>query len=216
MTRQKPFRLRAMRLVLLTGGMIIVVTPLQAQSSRVISIEEHWQLQLGEPDAERSAPQLTMFMSPTTDLGGPHFLFTLNHVSEPDYQPGGMQVQLWDGEELVANKVGSQSAPLQHSTESVSWVQRLSLKDGRLRFRVLDGQSATWSAFGGRELSLSVASDLTSLNGYRPSVSISESQVGYAENRVNSLTITKLVWVTDDGQVHEQNAPIPIDISLGD
>jgi hypothetical protein len=40
--------------------------------------------------------------------------------------------------------------------------------------------------------------------------------VGYAENRVVSLVLTKLVWVTEDGQVHEQNAPIPVDTSLDD
>jgi hypothetical protein len=55
---------------------------------------------------------------------------------------------------------------------------------------------------------------LSSLNGYRPAVSLSESQVGFAENRVNSLVLKKLVWKTDDGQTHEQNAPIPIDTSF--
>src|SRR5205823_3417492 len=100
--------------------------------------------------------------------------------------------------------------------ETVSWVQRISLSDGALKFQVLNGESETWNKFGGEDLLLSVPSTLTALNSYRPSVSLSESQVGYAENRVTSLTLTKLVWVTDDGQVHEQNAPIPIDISLGD
>ena len=52
------------------------------------------------------------------------------------------------------------------------------------------------------------------LNTYRPAVSLTESQVGYAENRVVSLVLKKLVWTTEDGQVHEQNAPIPIDTSL--
>jgi hypothetical protein len=52
------------------------------------------------------------------------------------------------------------------------------------------------------------------LNGYRPAVSLTESQVSYAENRVISLTLTKLVWVTDDGEIHEMNAPIALDTSL--
>jgi hypothetical protein len=47
-------------------------------------------------------------------------------------------------------------------------------------------------------------------------VSITESQVGYAENRVTSLVLKKLVWVLEDGTVHEQNAPIPVDTSLDD
>ena len=82
------------------------------------------------------------------------------------------------------------------------------------RFEWSDGESETWGTFGGDDLTLSSPTSLTSLNSYRPGVSLSESQVGYAENRVASLTLTKLVWVTEDGVVHEQNAPIPIDTSL--
>jgi hypothetical protein len=198
------------------GPSVVMVAPAAAQSNRVIAIEEHWELHLGQPDADRSAPQTTMVMSPTGDLTGHHFLFTLNHLTVPNYQPGGMQVQLWDGEELVDEKVGNETAALHHENEKVSWVQRFSLDEGTLTFQILNGTSESWPSFGGDELSVSVPTSLTALNGYRPSVSLTESQVGYAENRVSSLTLMKLVWVTDDGQVHEQNAPIPIDTSLGD
>ena len=103
---------------------------------------------------------------------------------------------------------------LDRSEEVVTWTQRISLQGGQLAFQVCDGDSQTWGNFGGDALSLSAATSLTSLNTYRPSVSLSESQVGYAQNRVGSLTLTKLIWVTDDGQTHEQDAPIPIDTSL--
>ncbi len=157
-----------------------------------------------------------MVMSPTADVNGTHFLFTLNHSTVPDYQPGGMQVQLWNGEELVNESMGNITEALQNSEETVCWTQRISLHDGTLSFRVLDGQSETWNSFGGDDLSLNVPTSLTALNSYHPSVSLGESQVGYAENRVASLILTKLVWVTEDGQVHEQDATIPIDISLDD
>ena len=94
------------------------------------------------------------------------------------------------------------------------WTQKLSLHDGTLTFQILNGESETWPTFGGDELSIDVPTTQSTLNSYKPSVSLAESQVGYAENRVTSLTLTKLVWVTEDGQVHEQNAPIPIDTSL--
>jgi hypothetical protein len=216
MTRQLRLLLSAGPAVLMAGASILLASPALAQSTKVVSVEEHWELQLAEPDTDRSAPQTTMVMSPTADLSGTHFLFTLNHVSAPDYQPGGMQVQLWDGEDQVQQSVGHDSATLQHSNETVRWVHRLSLDNGTLHFQVSDGTSETWPSFGGDDLSLSVASSLSSLNGYHPSVSIGESQVSYAENRVTSLTLTKLIWVTDDGQVHELDAPIPIDVSLGD
>jgi hypothetical protein len=202
--------------LLLGGAGVVAGTPVWAESSKVISIEEHWELRLGQPDSELSAPQTTMVMSPTSDVSGTHFLFTLNHSTVPDYQPGGMQVQAWTADSLAEEKVGHATAALENSNETVRWTQRLSLADGTLTFQVVDGQSETWPTFGGDELRVSVPSSLTALNSYRPSVSLGESQVGYAENRVTSLTLTKLVWVTEDGVVHEQNAPIPIDTSLGD
>jgi hypothetical protein len=195
-------------------GILGIAAPAFAESNKVVLVEEHWELQVSEPDTERSAPQTTMVMSPTGNVDGAHFLFTLNHSTVPDYVPGGMQVQLWQGGELVEEQTASNSAALVHSNETIHWVQRISLQDGALTFQVRDGESETWGAFGGDELSLGVTTSLTALNSYRPSVSLSESQVGYAENRVISLTLTKLVWVTEDGEVHEMNAPIPIDTSL--
>jgi len=187
-----------------------------ADPNRVVSVEEHWELQVGEPDTERSAPQTTMVMSPTGDISGAHFLFTLNHATAPDYHPGGMQVQFWSGDQLADHHTSSASGAFANGSETVHWTQRMTLHDGQLTFQVVDGDSATWPTFGGDDLSVSTSTSLNGLNGYRPSVSINESQVSYAENRVVSLTLTKLVWVTEDGHVHEQNAPIPIDTTVGE
>ena len=196
------------------GIAIGLAAPTWAESPRIVQLEEHWELRLGQPDPDRSAPQTTMFFSPDGGLDGVHFLFTLNHVSVPDYEPGGMQVQVWEGDQLVADRVAEEVGPLTHANEVVRWVQRMSLHDGTLTFQVLDGEAESWGTFGGDDLSLSVATSLTSLNGYKPGISITESQVSYAENRVESLTLTKLVWITDDDTVHEMNAPIAVDTSL--
>lgn len=191
-----------------------VAKPLRAESSRVVLVEEHWELRIAQPDFDRSAPQITMVMSPTGNLGDIHFLFTLNHGSAPEYAPGGLQVQHWNGEEFVTARTVQESVTLDHEEEVIHWTQRLWLQDGHLKFQIREGESQTWGNFGGDGLTLNLSTSQTALNSYRPSVSLTESQVNYAENRVASLTLTKLVWVTVDGQVHEQNAPIPIDISL--
>jgi hypothetical protein len=201
----------------LCAGTVSVGVPVLAESSRVVSVEEHWELQVAEPDLGRSAPQTTMVMSPTGDLTSKHFLFTLNHWSAPDYASGGMEIQLWDGEGTSGQTASNKFAAFETSEETVTWTQRLSINDGVLKFEVVDGQSHTWGDFGGTDdLSMQTPTELTALNGYHPGVSLNESQVSYAENRVHSLTLKKLVWVTEDGQVHQQDAPIPIDITLGD
>jgi hypothetical protein len=201
-------------LATILGTVLMCAPTAKAESNRVILVEEHWTLELGEPDPDVSAPQTTMVMSPTANLNGVHFLFTLNHAAAPDYQPGGMQVQTWDGADLVEESVGNEEGSLQGENEVVHWVQRITLNDSTLTFEVRDGESETWNSFGGDDLTLHTETSLASLNGYRPAVSLAESQVNYAENRVGSLTLTKLVWMTEDGQVHELNAPISVDTSL--
>jgi hypothetical protein len=217
MKRQQISFLRLGLAMLVGGAGMLVGKPALANGNWVVSVEEHWELQVGEPDTDRSSPQTTMVMSPTNDLGGTHFLFTLNHAPVPDYHLGGMQVQVWNGDSVAQEKAGSASGSLANTGETVSWTQRISLQNGTLTFAVVDGQSATWPTFGADgDLSVSVGSSLQNLNGYRPAVSLGESQVSYAENRVTSLVLKKLVWVTADGTVHEQNAPIPIDTTVGE
>jgi hypothetical protein len=210
----RSFLLRRAAFLSAIFGVSAICAPAFGQTTQVVSIEEHWELQISEPDPERSAPQITMVMSPTANLAGTHFLVTLNHATEPDVESGGVHVQRYDGTELAASRTEDHDEVLDRDGETITWVQRMELHDGTLTFSVQNGQSESWNHFGGNDLSLSAAYSAASLNTYRPAVSLTESQVGYAENRVVSLVLKKLVWTTADGQVHEQNAPIPIDTSL--
>lgn len=194
----------------------LVALPAWAQSaSQILSIEEHWSLRVGEPEPDRSSPQTSMVMSPSGNLDGQYFLFTLNHRSVSDYEPGGMQVQLWEGDTPVSEQVGPAEGTLSVPNEEISWVQRLDLDGGVVKFQILNGSSQTWGAFGNTGvLKLTAPTALTSLNNYQPGISLTESEVGYAGNRVVSLTLDKLVWTTDDGEVHELIAPIDIDTDI--
>ena len=79
----------------------------------------------------------------------------------------------------------------------------MTVDNGALTFEVINGESDTWGQFGGGDLTFSVPTSLNKLNGYQPAVSIGESQVSYAENRVTSLVLTKLRWVKAKGQTFE-------------
>lgn len=184
-----------------------------AAQSPIVEIEEHWELAIGEPDAPMSAPQATMVMSPSGNLNGNYFLVTVNHRNVPNYEPGGVQVQLWNDDSAVEVESFNASI-LDQTNDTVRWVQRLHVEEGTLSFQVVDGSSLAWGGFGGECLALSTPTSLTSLNGYRPAISIGESQVGYAGNRVRYLTLKKLVWRTADGESHELLAPIDIDADL--
>ena len=84
MTRHFPTHTRLMPAMAFFGVGVIVSAPAMSDSNRVISVEEHWELHLAQPDVGSSAPQTTMVMSPTGDLNDNHFLFTLNHSSAPN------------------------------------------------------------------------------------------------------------------------------------
>ena len=192
----------------------IAANPSDLLAIQVVTVEEHWELRLGEPDANLSAPQVTMAMSPTSDLSGRHFVFTLNHHTYPEYAPGGMQVQRWYGDAAVDSHSNSIASAMSATRDEIAWVQRLHLQDGQLTFEVVDGESESWGSFGGEDLRLQVASDLENLNDYSPGISINESGVGYAGNRVRALVLNRLVWITDDGLTYELTAPIDVDTDL--
>jgi len=181
----------------------------------IVAIEEHWELSVGEPDASSSAPQVSMVMSHTGNLDGNYFVFTLNHRTDPDYRAGGMQVQLWSGEDLVYSRNSIHESPLSQTDEVITWVQRTELVDGSLTFEVSNGHSNSWGTFGDQgRLRLTMDTTLENLNAYRPAISLEESGVCFAGNRVRSLVLTKLRWIDSEGNVYELNAPIDVDADL--
>lgn len=194
---------------------IVVSVPAQgADDNDVVQIEEHWELHVGGPDTARSAPQVTMIMSPSDNLDGDFFAFTLNHASFPDYAAGGYQLQRWHGAECLEAEDGARTSPIENDGEVITWVQRITVDEGNLKFQVLEGQSESWSHFGGEGFAIMVPTQLTKLNGYRPAISLEQSGIGYAGNRVSSLVLQKLRWITGDGEEHEMVAPIDIDSDL--
>ena len=211
-TRHHP-RLVCLLVTCCCGWIAIATT--SVQGANIVSIEEHWELSVGKPTPERSSPQASMIMSPSLDLSGTFFIFTLNHKSLPDFSAGGMQVQEWEDVNLRDTHNGPQAGALTEEDEMITWTQRMTVQDGLLSFEIVDGSSQTWTSFGGEGyLKLSATTTLDNLNHYRVFNSLSESEVGYAGNRVESLVLRKLRWVTDDGEVHELVSPIAIDTDL--
>jgi hypothetical protein len=201
---------------IIAGSIVLWTTvPALADSPKVVQVEEQWELSIGVPDTGLSAPQATMVMSPTGNLDSTYFLFTLNCRNFPSYEQGGVQVQRWEGDSVATSGTGSVGETLNQSEDTVTWTQRVSLHDGEITFEVVDGSCDSWGHFGNdAALTLTSETSLHSLNAYKPAISLTESQIGYADNRVHSLTLKKLVWKTDDGQTHQLSAPIDIHAGL--
>lgn len=200
---------------LFAAPLALLAVACTARASDVVEIIEHWELSVGGPETAISAPQVTMVMSPTGHTDGDYFVVTLNHWTSPNFAPGGVQIQHWNGETARRDDGASTTSPLHHDGETVSWKQRLSVENGDLVFELQDGQSESWGTFGNGDLRMNVGSSVNRLNDYLPAVSLNESGIGYAGNRVSSLVLTKLQWrFAGESTFHEMVAPIDIDADL--
>jgi hypothetical protein len=181
----------------------------------IVQVEEDWELLVGEPNVLANAPQVSMVMTPFANIEGYHFLALLNLRTHPDYRAGGLQVQLWNGESLVSYHNSPQEELLHHTGETVAWTQRMQLSGGNVVFSIVDGLSASWGNFGGQGyLVASFPSTIDNLISYNPYVTLNESGITFAGNRVSSLTLKQIRWITDSGQVYSVSAPIDIDTDL--
>lgn len=178
------------------------------QSPTVVRVEEDWEMVVATPDMASDAPQVTCMISPVGTVGGLYAAFELNHRSLPSYQAGGLQLQVWNGETMVLSRDAPITALMNTPGETVSWTQSMMTNGSNLVFEVLNGRSTTWGGFGGQGyLQAVVSATVASLNGYQPEVSVSNSSVGYAGNRVQSLVLKRVRYFTTDGQILVDNTP---------
>jgi hypothetical protein len=174
----------------------------------IVSVEEDWELVIGNPDPNVDAPQVTCAFSPVGNLNGLHAAVELNHRSQPSFSPGGLQLQLWNGGNLVTSRTYTNTAQLATDNETVRWTQRLTRFGDYLLFEVVDGTSTTWGDFDSpNSLKAWASSPVANLNGYHPDVSVENSGVGFAGNRVASLVLKEVRLTTESGTVLRDTTP---------
>jgi len=167
---------------------------------QIVRVEEDWEMVVGEPDLDRNAPQVICVISPVGDVDSLHGAFEVNVQTLPEFQAGGMQLQVWSGENSLATRKSPNESWLAHTGETVRWTQSMKLQDGSLTFEITDGQSTTWGDFGGEGyLKAARNTSLTSLNHYDPAISIANSGVSYAGNRVASLVLKRVRLTLSNG-----------------
>jgi hypothetical protein len=179
--------------------------PAQSTPTGVARVEEDWELVVNDPDTNDNSPQVTCVIAPLTVDSG-YLAVDVNFHSQPEYSAGGVQMHIWSPNTpmLVANS--GLTAALGTQNETITWTTRMSVAHNDLTFEVVNGNSTTWGAFGNDgELQLSVGALLTSLDGYSPTVSLDNSGVPYASNRVTSLTLKAVRWYSASGTLLQQD-----------
>ena len=109
-------------------------------------VEEDWQLVISTPDPSTNSPQITMTMKPGNDASYPNMIFNVNYQDYPSFISGGLQMKVWQGNQVAASSTQG-SGQLQTNNETITWTQRMSLSGGNLNFKILSGNSTTWSTF---------------------------------------------------------------------
>lgn len=179
----------------------------QTAPANVVRVEESWALVVGVPSPEADAPQVTSLISPFDHAQSTYATFVVNHHNMPQYKAGGLELQTWYGDRLVASQRAPNDGILSLPDETITWTQSMALENGQLVFRV-QGNSTTWGAFGAdNSLMLSMPADLANLNSYDPQISVANSGVSFAANRVASLVLQRVRLVMSDGTFVDQTTP---------
>jgi hypothetical protein len=180
----------ALSIVALPLGAIVA----QAPPTVPDQVEEDWQLVIGTPDIIGVGPQITTSMSPVSDDSTPFAAFDLNYREYPSFQNGGMQIQVWSDDDVLATSSHG-SAQFSTAGETVTWTQRMSIATGgTVTYKVVNGQSTTWGTFPKNQTSLTVNFPTSSsdLSAYSPDTSVANSGASWESNLVTQLTLVRV------------------------
>ena len=204
----------ALLVFLLVPGKIALSQDQGAGSEPVIRVEEDWGLVLNEPDDAVGSPQFHTVMSPVANLDSVYAQVLWNYREVPDFIAGGLELQMWDGEQLLENKSGRED-PLSRLVEVIRWTQVLEVRAEGLRFSIQDGQSVSWGSFG-PGLHVMVPGGPADLNGYSPDLSVQNACITYGANRVSALAIGCVRYYGQSGGLIATDATPRIVHSLND
>lgn len=196
----------------LLAAAIVVVganAALAQDEPKIVQVEEDWELVVGDPDPSISAPQVLCVFSPTDNVQSLHASLELNHHTVPEFAAGGMQFEVWQGKLALRERKFPIQAVMSTPGEVVSWTQSMSIQGCGLTFEVKNGTSSTWGSFGGQGYlkPYPVQTSLSDLNGYSPELSVANSGVSYAANRVQSLVLKRVRVTFSTGETVEDATP---------
>ncbi len=181
---------------------LLAISPLLSadEPANVMRVEEDWEVVLNEPGENVDAPQFHTIISPYASLDSFHLQVCWNYRELPDFAAGGMQLVARLGDWCVGRKTCRESR-LSTAAETITWTSAIETNGSTLTFRVVNGQSTTWGAFGGPESSLSGDVHVSHLNGYSTGFSVDKSWISHGANRVNLLRITEVRRYNGEGNL---------------
>ncbi|MCA9068899.1 MAG: hypothetical protein KDA84_08255 [Planctomycetaceae bacterium] len=174
-------------LVALTLALVGTLTTTDQAIGQVVYIEEDWEIQIGTPDPDGEAPQIITAMSSTDRLEDVHAILEMNHSTLPDYQAGGMSLQIWSSGTNLDYMVHPHKDKLHIDNEVLTYKMTMKISDGTIRFEVKNGTASSWGNYGIGGFHRTVTTPQTEFTQYSPATSAKFSKVGYAKHRVKKF-----------------------------
>jgi hypothetical protein len=203
-------------LTLVASGIAALADTPSFQGLIVDQVEEDWQLVVTSPDAIAVGPQITTVMSPDSGSNTPFIAFDLNYHEFPFFYPGGMQLQVWSGDNVLDTS-SQGSSVLNTPNETVTWTQQIYVNGGKIVYNINNGSSTTWGQFGqGSNLQVSYPTTLADLSAYDPNYSAKSSGVTWESNRVSSLTLVRVRYYSNGQLILTNNNPLIVFSQDGD
>lgn len=170
-------------------------------------IEEDWELVVTDPSLIEYGPQITTIMAPEPNPARTLMVFNLNFCEEP-FRPGGLQVDCWYDDLLIADRISDRYGILYTKNETIRWTQSLRVEQNVLTYKIANGTSTTWGSFGeGNNLRLSVTTHVNSLDSYDSAFSLNRSIVGWQANRVQHLRLLAVRYYDGDTLLATEDTP---------
>jgi hypothetical protein len=184
-------------------------------------VEEDWKIIIANPDVDAIGPQFTTCMNPTTDDTSPFVAFDMNYSEYPRFTAGGMQVQVWSGDDVVAT-AGYGDAQFETPGEMITWTQSMRVKNGQIAYLVKNGSSTTWGQFGAQTgngidgqaaLTVTYSTDRSDLSGYSADYSASRSGATWQSDHVTQMTLVQVRYYAGDQLIKTDTNPRNIILS---
>lgn len=179
--------------VVLSGTPLLAqtLTKIDITNNDVTRVEEDWEVVLDEPSGLKSCPEFHTTMSPDSNKNGHYVRTTWNYRELPDPQPGGIQIQIWNGDQSRDHHNVSEIS-LSNSVGSATWTQIMMTDGSRLIYGFSTGYSEAWGDFGSSGAKVQASLTIPHFNSYSPQFSIDNSWVTYGGNRVKTLRLKQV------------------------
>lgn len=197
--------LRPISLFIASALLALVVQPAAyGDEHDIIRVEEDWELAVAAPDAEADVPQVVCVFGPADPDTDTHAVFELNHSSLPSFSDGGLQLQCWYYDRVLAYRNSDHNGEMEASVDYVTYTTVTELHDDHMHLEIVNGNSITWGEFGGgHNLRILLYTWRNNLNNYNADHSIEHSRVAFGANRVNRFVRREVRFYTATGLHHK-------------